>query len=272
MADDDGPATAPSGAGATAVGAGATAVGAGTYTGPNRLDLSTMLLASVAIGIAVTSIMRGIGTPAWVVMAACSLAYSGTGEVAYASVVAAGGGIPAAIAAAAMVSSRFGLLAMSMTGRWRASRLERIGIAHFASEVAVAAAIEQGPNGERAARRAFWGLALSATAGWIIGSGLGLLLGNVVGDTRRIGLDVVFPASFVGAAVNALRRPDTTTAVLLGAVSAVALTPFLPAGLPVLFAAVGGLAALAVPDRTWRRPRPAAPAAAVPASGGGTRR
>jgi predicted branched-subunit amino acid permease len=217
------------------------------------LDLGALAFASAAIGVAVTTIMGDIGTSAWVTMAACTLAYSGTGEVAYASVVASGGGLAPALVAAMLVSSRFGLLAMAMTGRWPTRLWERLAVSHFSSEVAVAAAIERAPEGPEAARRAFWQLALCTTAGWIIGSGIGLILGDVVGDTRRIGLDVVFPASFVGAAVHALRRRDSTVAVALGAVAAVVLTPVLPAGLPVLCAAGASLIALAVPSRPWGR-------------------
>lgn len=226
---------------------------AGGFRKMSWLDLGTLLFASMAIGVAVTSIMEGVGTSWWVVMAACTFAYSGTGEVAYASVIASGGGLTPAIVAALLVSSRFGLLAMSMPGRWKASLWERIAIAHSSSEVAVAAAIEAQPYGERAARRAFWELALCTTAGWIIGSALGLALGDVVGDTRRIGLDVVFPASFVGAVVNGLRRQDSAVAIVLGGSAAVALTPLLPAGVPVLIAAAASLVALAVPPRRWRR-------------------
>lgn len=255
----------------TATAAAAAAPGAGTGSrralkpGSFRpLDLGTLMFASAVTGVAVTAIMRDVGTPAWVVMAACTFAFSGTGEVAYASVIASGGGLAPALLAAMLVSSRFGLLAMSMTGRWPAPLWERIAVSHFSSEVAVAAAIEQRPVGPDAARRAFWQLAMATTGGWIIGSGIGLVLGQL-GDTRRIGLDVVFPASFVGAVVNALRQRDSTVAVLLGAVAALALTPLLPAGLPVLCAAAGSLVALGVEPRRWFRP--AVPVQAEPADG-----
>lgn len=221
----------------------------------SMLDLGALLFASLATGVAVTTIMTEVGTSGWVVMAAATLCFSGTGEVAYASVVASGGGMTPALVAAMLVSSRFGLLAMSMTGRWKAPLWERVLVAHSASEIAVAAAIEARPRGERAARRAFFELVIATIAGWVIGSALGLLLGDVVGDTRRIGLDVVFPASFVGAVVSGLRRRDSSVAVVLGAVAAVGLTPLLPAGVPVLIAAAASLVAMAVPPTAWRRPR-----------------
>lgn len=225
--------------------------------GLSAFDLGTLLLASIAIGTSVTAIMTGVGTSSLVVMLACTFAYSGTGEVAYASVIATGGGMTPALVAAMLVSSRFGLLAMSMTGRWKAPWWERILVAHMASEIAVAAAIEAQPRGERAARRAFFDLAIASTVGWIIGSAVGLAIGKLVSDPRAIGLDVVFPASFVGAVVNGLRRRDSTVAVVLGALVALALTPVLPSGVPVLIAASMSLLALAMPARPWRSGAPA---------------
>lgn len=231
-------------------------------------DLAALLVASIAIGIAVSAIMTDVGTAPWVVMAAAALAYSGTGELAYASVISSGGTMAPALAAALLVSSRFGLLAMSMANRWPASPLERVGIAHVASEPAVAAAIDAGATiGPRAARRAFWQIAVWLAVGWVIGSALGLLLGDVMGDTKRIGLDAVFPASFVGAVVLSLRRLDTAAAAIGGGVVAVALTPVLPAGAPVLIAALAAPVALLLPPRPLgRKARAAALAAATEAT------
>jgi predicted branched-subunit amino acid permease len=219
-----------------------------------RWDIAALLLASVAIGIAVSPIMVDVGTPEWVVMAACMLTYSGTGELAYASVIASGGSLGPALAAGLLVSSRFGLLAMSMTGRWAAPLWERIAIAHFASEPSVAVALEAAPRGPAAARRAYWQLAIWMAVGWVVGSAIGLVVGNAIGDIRTVGLDAVFPASFVGALVAAMRHLDSATAAVLGAATALALTPVLPAGLPVLVAALSAFVALAYPAQPlWPR-------------------
>lgn len=214
-------------------------------------DGLALLIASIMIGVAVTASMTEIGSSWWVVQAAATFAYSGTGELAYASVIGSGGGTVAALTAAMLVSARFGLLAMSMKGRWPAWLLERIGIAHTASEPAVAAVIAAGED-RVAARRSYWALVLWMNGGWIAGTALGLVLGNVVGDTRVIGLDVVFPASFVGAVVSSLRRQDSALAALGGAAVALSLTPLLPAGLPLLAAAGAGVVALRLPAEPLR--------------------
>lgn len=227
--------------------------------GLRKVDLAALALASVAIGIAVSPIMVEVGTPSWVVMGACLLTYSGTGELAYASVIASGGSLGPALAASLLVSSRFGLLAMSMMDRWPMGTGERIWVAHFASEPSVAAAIEAGAQGPRHARKVYWQMCTWLAAGWIIGSAIGLVVGNVVGDIRTYGLDAIFPASFVGTVVTAFRRPDTAVAAGLGATAALAFTPLLPAGLPVLLAALAAVVAVLVPARPARPARPAAP-------------
>ena len=216
--------------------------------GIGPLDMGAMFVSATIIGIAVAPIMVDVGSPSWVVLAAATFAWSGTGEVAYASVIASGGSTFAAYVAAMLVSSRFALLALSLKDRWEASPIERVGMYHYASEVAVANAIDQETRiGPHAARRVFWQFAVPMASGWFVGTLLGLLLGNVVGDTRQIGLDVVFPASFVGTVVTGLRRRDSAVAAVGGLTAAIGLSPILPAGLPILVAAITALIAVAVP-------------------------
>ena len=59
-------------------------------------------------------------------------------------------------------------------------------------------------------------------------------------DTNAFGLDATFPAVMLALALPTLTSRPTRIAAGTGAVIAVALTPVLPAGLPLL-AALGGL-------------------------------
>jgi predicted branched-subunit amino acid permease len=217
---------------------------------PRLADVAALGAAALAIGITVSAIMTDIGTSPAVIFIASFAAYSGTGELAYASVVASGGGLVPAVASALLVSSRFGLLAMSMAGRWPAPWWERAFMAHVGGEPAVAAALTAGDPA--AARRAYWRIALWMAGGWVVGSALGLVVGDVIGDTKRVGLDAVFPASLMSVIVASLRRRDTATAVALGAAIALVLTPVSPAGVPILAASMGAVVALRLtPGPLW---------------------
>ena len=83
-------------------------------------------------------------------------------------------------------------------------------------------------------------------AAWVGGTAAGVLFGDLIGDPARLGLDAAFPALFLALLMPNLNRPHARTAALLGAAIALALTPFTPAGVPIVAA---GFACLV----GWRR-------------------
>jgi hypothetical protein len=67
----------------------------------------------------------------------------------------------------------------------------------------------------------------------------GVLAGRAVGNPDALGLDAASPMVLLALVLPALRDPRARRAALLGAAIAVAGTPFLPGGLPVLLALLG---------------------------------
>ncbi len=74
---------------------------------------------------------------------------------------------------------------------------------------------------------------------WQAGSLVGAIAGSIIDDTDRYGLDAAFPAILLALVLPSLRDPANRNPALVGAVVAVASTPFLPVGLPVLLALTG---------------------------------
>ena len=74
---------------------------------------------------------------------------------------------------------------------------------------------------------------------WNIGVLVGTIGGAVISDTDALGLDAAFPAVLLALVLPSLRTAPIRRAAAAGAVVAIAATPFLPAGLPVLLALVG---------------------------------
>ena len=215
-------------------------------------DIAALGAASMAIGITVSALMTKIGTSSAVVLIASVTAFSGSGELAFASVMLAGGSTAAGLISALLVSSRFGLMAMSIANRWPMRTWEKIAAMQISGEPAVAAAITA--RDPASARRVYWQIALAMGGGWVAGTVLGVVLGNVIGDIRKIGLDAVFPAVLLGTVAAALRNRDTAVAAVLGGLIAVVLVPIAPAGLPFLLAALAALVASRVPSRRLRWP------------------
>ena len=88
-------------------------------------------------------------------------------------------------------------------------------------------------------RAAYWACGLGVLLCWPAGAVLGALIGSVIGNTSALGLDAMFPAVILALIVPALRDRVTLRAALAGAIIALAATPFLPPGLPVLLALAG---------------------------------
>jgi predicted branched-subunit amino acid permease len=90
-----------------------------------------------------------------------------------------------------------------------------------------------------AARRAFLATGVSVWLCWNLGTFVGALLGGGLGDPRTLGLDAMFPAAFLALLAPQLRRPGAPVAAVAGAMIAVALLPWAPAGVPVVAALAG---------------------------------
>jgi Predicted branched-chain amino acid permease (azaleucine resistance) len=98
------------------------------------------------------------------------------------------------------------------------------------------------PN-PQAVRAGFWATAISLFTVWNLATLLGALGASRLGDPDTYGLDVVGPAAFLALLWPRLRAGATERRVaLLAAVVAVATTPLLPPGIPVMLAALAALA------------------------------
>lgn len=81
---------------------------------------------------------------------------------------------------------------------------------------------------------------------WNLGTSAGMLAGSAVPDPDAFGVDAAFPATLLALLLPSLRPSDARRVGLLAAAAALLATPWLPAGLPVLVA-LAGLVAARVP-------------------------
>ena len=217
---------------------------------PGRGDLLALGLAYFSVGVTVSVAVVGLGTPAWLTLLVAVTAYSATAELAFVAVAAAGGGLASALVSGWLASSRFGLLAASLGVRLRASTPERALGALTTVDPSVALAIAQGePHRLRAV---YWRVTAWLFAGWVAGSLVGVVVGNVIGDPRTWGLDAVFPAALVAILGSELRRSDGAVTAATGAALGLLLVPHTPAGVPILVASLGAIVGLVAGPRLER--------------------
>jgi 4-azaleucine resistance transporter AzlC len=189
-----------------------------------------VLLVGVSFGVAANTLGWGVVAP--IVMSV--IVYSGSAQFASTGVLVAGGGVGAAIAAATLANLRFLPLGLIAAPATRGSALRRAAEGQTVVDASVLIALRDGVV-ER-------GLLIGATipqfVGWVGGTAIGAAAGGVI-DAEAWGVDVVFPAFFLVLLAGELRGPDAAAAwrvALGGALLALALTPLVPPGVPVVAA------------------------------------
>lgn len=175
-----------------------------------------------------------IGALAAIVMSA--IVFAGASQFGATAVLASGGDPITAIAAGVMLNARFLPMGVAAAAAFPGGALAR-GLQGQAIVDASWAAAHEG--GGRFNRFILLGATIPQYPGWVGGTALGALGAGSIGDPQALGLDAIFPAFFLVLLMSeaAASRRGRVVA-LLGAAIALALTPLLPAGLPILLAAL----------------------------------
>ena len=166
-----------------------------------------------------------------------AIVFAGSAQFAAISIVTAGGGIGAAVGAAALMNSRFlamGIaLAPSLPGRAHKRAAQ--------GQTVVDASWAMANRGDGTFDRWFlFGSTAVQYVTWVTGTAVGALAGDVLGDPHKYGLDAIYPTFFLALLLVELRNRRARGVAALGALIALVLVPLVPPGLPVLAA---GLAA-----------------------------
>ncbi|MFI0189392.1 AzlC family ABC transporter permease [Streptomyces sp. NPDC017082] len=210
---------------------------AGTSTSLLR-DSSLVWAASGVVGVSFGAVAVAGGLPVWVPVVMSLLVYAASAQFSAVGVLLAGGGPAAAVATGLLLNTRTAAFSLAVAESLGPGRARRFLGAHLVTDETAAFALAQ-PDPVRR-RRAFWISGLGLFAVWNLGVLAGALAGGALGDTARYGLDTAFPAVLAALVLPALRAdPALRRCALPGAALALALTPVVPAGVPVLCALAG---------------------------------
>jgi 4-azaleucine resistance transporter AzlC len=182
----------------------------------------------------------GMGVAAPLVMSLTT--FAGSAQFAVASVLGSGGAVVAAIVAAVLLNTRYLAIGTSVAPSLRGGRMRRLLEAQLAVDESWAIASENG----RVNRDRPVGAGLVLFTAWFAGTVAGVFGGGALGDPADYGLDAMFPALFLALLVGQLDSGRARLAAVLGGIIALALTPLVPAGLPIVAAAAGAMIAAGV--------------------------
>ncbi|WP_330306556.1 MULTISPECIES: AzlC family ABC transporter permease [unclassified Streptomyces] len=201
-------------------------------------DVALVCLAGGVVGVSFGAIAVAGGLPVWVPVVMSLVVYAGSAQFSTVGVLLAGGGPFAAAATGLLLNTRTAAYSLAVADVIGSGRVSRLVGAHLVTDETVAFALAQPDPGRR--RAAFWISGIGLFATWNLCVLGGALAGSALGDTGTYGLDAAFPAVLAALVLPALRKDaGVRRAALAGAVVALAVTPVVPAGVPVLLALAG---------------------------------
>jgi branched chain amino acid efflux pump len=214
--------------------------------GPSRARRQAGIRRGLPFGIAVFTIAISFGVLARPVMGSLApivmsiVVFSGAAQFGALAVLGAGGTAGAAIAAGVLLNARYLAMGLALAPSLRGRPLSRAAFALTTVDASWAAASVGDGTFDP------WymvGASIPQYVGWVLGTVIGVLIGGALGDPRSLGLDALFPAFFIALLFEEARGRRRVAAACGGAAIALALTPLVPAGLPILAAAAAALAA-----------------------------
>ncbi len=200
-------------------------------------DIVLVCLAESIVGASFGAITVSGRMPIWVPIVMSVAMFAGSSQFAAVSVMLAGGGSVSAVLAGLLINARLVAFGFTVADLFDGPWWKRVFGAHVMTDESVAFALRQPDSCRR--RAAFWTCGIALFTSWSIATALGSLAGREIGDVGALGLDAAWPAVLLALVLPSLADRGTRYAAVIGAIVAVATTPFLPAGLPVLFALMG---------------------------------
>lgn len=205
------------------------------------LVLPTLLI-GISFGVLAAPIIGGFAAT---VMS--TIVFAGSAQVAAVGVLHSGGGAIAAILPGILLNLRFLPMSLALAGSMRGSRWRRAAEAQAIVDGTFA--LSAGTDG-RFHPTVLVGSWIPQGFGWIGGTLIGALVGGVLPDPAKLGIDAIFPAFFLSILAVEVRTATSRRPLEVIAVS-VAITlillPFAPAGVPVIAGSAAALLGL------WRR-------------------
>ena len=164
------------------------------------------------------------------------LMFTGGSQFALVTTMGSGGTAFSAAATAVMLGLRNALYGLRLTSLLRVRGIKRAATAQLVIDESTAMAI--GQSDERASRLAFYATGISIFVLWNLATLIGGIGAEALDDPGTYGLDAAAAAAFAALLAPRLRGREPWEVAIGAAIVALALTPFVTPGVPVLCAAL----------------------------------
>ena len=175
------------------------------------------------------------GLNVWQACALSALMFTGGSQFAFAGVLGGGGTPIAAWSAASLLSIRNGIYGLEMKAMLRPPTPVIPAMAQITIDESMGTSSAQTDPVEQ--RRGFVTAGIAVYVLWNLGTLLGALLGQAIGDPKAFGLDGAASAAFIGLLWPRLKGRDPIALAVIAAAATIIVVPFVPPGVPILIAA-----------------------------------
>ena len=193
----------------------------------------------LSISFGVVAQKGGLSAVAAIVMSA--IVFAGSAQFAAVAIIAQGGTVGAAVAAAALVNSRFLPMGVALGPSLPGGAAARAAQGQTVVDASWALASRDDGSFDR---MMLFGSSAIQYVSWTTGTVVGAIWGEKLGDPETLGLDAIYPAFFLALLLVEIKSRRALGVAALGALIALALVPVAPPGVPVLVASLASLVGL----------------------------
>ena len=201
--------------------------------------------ASIGVAVAMYGVSFGaLGTTTGLsipqTMALSLLMFTGASQFTLVSTLASGGTALTAVVASWLMGTRNAAYSMRMTPILKIKGPGRLVAVQLTIDESTAMGLAQDEEAfdGRASQLAFWATGLSVYLLWNLATFIGALSVSTIGDPKSFGLDAAIAAGLFALVWPQIKSRIDLSVALGGALIALALTPFVSPGIPVLAAAL----------------------------------
>jgi 4-azaleucine resistance transporter AzlC len=177
------------------------------------------------------------------------LVYAGSAQLVMVTMYGGGAGLLSIVVTAAILNMRHILYALSLNRWLRADeRPGRSALAPLLTDEAYGLTMREYLAG-RGSAAYLLGAGVSLYLMWVTATLTGVLFGSLLPDPERIGMEFIFPLSFLALLLPLLRSRVAVIVAIVAAATALAVEPYASSGVTFLSAAISGAALGALLNR-----------------------
>lgn len=197
-------------------------------------------VAVAAYGVSFGALGVTSGLSVWQTVALSALMFTGASQFTFVTTIASGGTALASTAAALLMGTRNAAYSARMSTILHLHGVKKLVGAQLTIDESTALGLAQDESAfdGKASRFGFWAGGISVYVLWNAATLLGAVSVSAIGDPKALGLDAAIGAGLYALVWPQIKDRLTFAVGLGGAIAALTLTPVLPAGVPVLAAAV----------------------------------